>query len=156
MMVCVTVPLVLLQASTACQVRVSEYVFPQPAAVVSLSSTIEDVLHVSDVVGEVNVGLAGHSTVPSLPWPPIVGLVVSTLVLLCWTVPLVLPQPSTALQLRVVTKAHVFPEVVSPRVCNVAPLHVSATVGAVNDGEAGHSTVLFAPGEPIVGAVVSR
>src|SRR5256885_6906072 len=73
MMVCVTVPLVLLQASTACQVLVSEYVFPQPAAVVSLSSTIEDVLHVSLVVGEVNVGEAGHSTVPSLPWPPIDG-----------------------------------------------------------------------------------
>ena len=65
-------------ASMACQVRVSEYVFPHPADDVSLSSTIEDVLHVSLVVGEVNVGLAGHSTVPSLPCPPIVGAVVSS------------------------------------------------------------------------------
>ena len=69
--------------------------------------------------------------------------------------PLVLPQPSTARQLRVVTKAHEFPEVVSPRFCTVAPLHVSDAVGAVNVGEAGHSTVLSAPGEPIVGLVVS-
>ena len=90
------------------------------------------------------------------PAAPITGAVVSTLVLLWVTVPLVLPQPSIALQLRVVTKVHEFPEVVSPRFSTVAPLHVSDAVGAVNDGEAGHSTVLFAPGEPIVGAVVSR
>ena len=89
------------------------------------------------------------------PAAPITGAVVSTLVLVWVTVPLVLPQPSTALQLRVVTKAHEFPEVVSPRFVTVAPLHVSDTVGAVNDGEAGHSTVLSAPGEPIVGLVVS-
>ena len=69
--------------------------------------------------------------------------------------PLVLPQPSTARQLRVVTNAHAFPDVVSPRFSTVAPLQVSDTVGAVNDGEAGHSTVLSAPGEPISGLVVS-
>jgi len=91
-----------------------------------------------------------------LPGEPMVGAVVSTLVLLWVTVPLVLPQASTAFQLRVVTKLHEFPEVVSPRFCTVAPLHVSDAVGAVNDGEAGHCTVLFGPGEPIVGAVVSR
>ena len=68
---------------------------------------------------------------------------------------LVLPQPSTARQLRVVTKAHAFPDVVSPRFCTVAPLQVSDTVGAVKLGDAGHSTVLFAPGEPISGLVVS-
>jgi len=81
--------------------------------------------------------------------------VVSTRVLLWETVPLVLPQPSTARQLRVVTKAHAFPEVVSPRFSTVAPLQVSDTVGAVKLGEAGHSTVLSAPGEPISGLVVS-
>src|SRR2546423_1342053 len=101
MMVCVTVPLVLLQASIACQVLVSEYVFPQPAAVVSLSNTIEDVLHVSLVVGEVNVGEAGHSTVPSLPWPPIDGAWSSTTMMVCVTVPLVLLHASIACQVRV-------------------------------------------------------
>src|SRR5882672_2790654 len=90
-----------------------------------------------------------------LPATPITGAVVSTLVLLWVTVPLVLPQSSTALQLRAVTKVHEFPEVVSPRFVTVTPLHVSDAVGAVNDGGAGHSTVLFAPGAPIVGAVVS-
>src|SRR5882672_3394647 len=89
------------------------------------------------------------------PAAPITGAVVSTLVLLWVTVPLVLPQPSTALQLRVVTKVHEFPEVVSPRFCTVAPLHVSDAVGAVNDGEVGHSKMLLAPAAPIVGAVVS-
>src|SRR2546423_13065620 len=89
------------------------------------------------------------------PGEPIVGVVVSTLVLVWVTVPLKLPQPSTALQLRVVTLAHWLPEVVSPWNTTAAPLHVSDAVGAVNDGEAGHSTVLFWPGEPIVGGVVS-
>src|SRR6185436_13377888 len=89
------------------------------------------------------VGVAGHSMVALLPALPIVGGVVSTLVLRWLTVPLVLPQPSTALQLRVVTKVHEFPEVVSPRFV------------AVTDGEAGHCTVLSAPGAPMVGFVVS-
>src|SRR5438067_1143150 len=151
MMVWLTVPLVLLHASTACQVLVLVYEPPHPAVELSLSSTIEELLHVSLEVGSVNTGVAGHSTVPLPPCPPIIGAVVSTLVLRWLTVPLVLPQPSTALQLRVVTKAHAFPEVVSPRFCSVAPLHVSDTVGAVNDGEAGHSTVLLLPCPPIVG-----
>ena len=68
---------------------------------------------------------------------------------------LVLPQPSTARQLRVVTSAHAFPDVVSPRFSTVAPLHVSEALGAVKLGSAGHSTVLSAPGEPISGLVVS-
>ena len=122
----------------------------------SLSSTTVEVPHASLAVGAVKLGVAGHSMVALLPAAPIVGAVVSTLVLLWVTVPLVLPQASTAFQLRVVTKVHEFPEVVSPRFCTEAPLHVSDAVGAVNDGEAGHSTVLFAPGEPIVGLVVSR
>jgi hypothetical protein len=127
-----------------------------PAAVVSLSCTTVEVPHASEAVGAVKLGVAGHSTVPLAAGSPSTGTVVSTLVLLWVTVPLVLPQPSTALQLRVVTKAHEFPEVVSPRFCTEAPLHVSDAVGGVNDGEFGHSTVLFAPGEPIVGTVVSR
>ena len=151
----VTVPLVLPQQSIALQLRVVTKVHEFPEVVSPRFCTVAP-LHVSDAVGAVNDGEAGHSTVLFAPGEPIVGLVVSTLVLVWVTVPLVLPQPSTALQLRVVTKAHAFPEVVSPRFCTVAPLHVSDTVGAVKLGEAGHSTVLSAPGEPIVGAVVSR
>ena len=73
----VTVPLVLLQASTACQVLVRVYEPPHPAVELSLSSTTEELLHVSEEVGSVNTGIAGHSTVPSAGWL-IVGLVVST------------------------------------------------------------------------------
>src|SRR5438067_13753679 len=69
---------------------------------------------------------------------------------------LVLPQASTAFQLRVVTSAHEFPEVVSPRFCTVAPLHVSDAVGAVNAGiVVPHSKVASLPALPIVGPVVS-
>src|SRR5437588_492210 len=90
------------------------------------------------------------------PAAPITGPVVSTLVLVWVTVPLVLPQASTALQLRVVTKVHEFPEVVSPRFCTVAPLHVSDAVGAVNAGiVVPHSRVASLPALPIVGPVVS-
>ena len=52
-----------------------------PAALVSLSSTTLDVLHVSLEVGEVKLGLAGHSIVASLPCPPIDGAVVSATVM---------------------------------------------------------------------------
>src|SRR5205814_9057016 len=67
----------LLHASTACQVLVQVYEPPHPAVELSLSSTIEELMHVSLEVGLVNTGMAGHSTVPSAGWL-IVGLVVST------------------------------------------------------------------------------
>ena len=146
--------LVLPQPSTALQLRVVTKAHEFPEVVSPRFCTVAP-LHVSDAVGAVKLGVAGHSRVALPPATPIVGAVVSTLVLRWVTVPLVLPQPSTALQLRVVTKVHEFPEVVSPKFCTVAPLHVSDTVGAVKLGDAGHSTVLSAPGVPIVGLVVS-
>src|SRR2546430_7761547 len=48
----------------ACQVFVLVYDPPHPAVELSLSSTIEELLHVSEDVGSVNTGVAGHSTVP--------------------------------------------------------------------------------------------
>src|SRR5205814_10351063 len=65
-------------ASTACQVLVRVYEPPHPAVELSLSSTIEELLHVSEDVGSVNTGVAGHSTVPLSPWPPIIGGVLSS------------------------------------------------------------------------------
>ena len=65
------------QASIACQVLVLVYDPPHPAVELSLSSTIEELLHVSEDVGSVNTGMAGHSTVPSAGWL-IVGAVLST------------------------------------------------------------------------------
>ena len=58
----------------------------------------------------------------------------SNCVMLWLTVPLVLPQLSCACQLRVVTNAQLVPEVVSPRLSTVAPLHVSLAVGVVKLG----------------------
>src|ERR1700751_1933530 len=55
------------------------------------------------------------------------------------------PQASGARQLRVVTRAHALPEVVSPRFVIDDVLHVSEVVGAVKDGDAGHCTVPFGP-----------
>src|SRR5947207_11776495 len=73
-----TFPLVFPHASTACQVLVLVYEPPHPAVELSLSSTIEELLHVSLDVGSVNTGVAGHSTVPLSPWPPIIGGVLSS------------------------------------------------------------------------------
>jgi hypothetical protein len=122
----------------------------------SPSFVTEAVPHVSDAVGAVNTGVAGHSMVALAPCPPIVGAVVSTLVMLCARVTLTLPQASTALQLRVVTKVQALPEVVSPRFCTETVPQVSDAVGGVNTGVAGHSMVWSAPAAPIVGAEVSN
>ena len=74
---------------------------PQPAVELSLSSTIEELLHVSLEVGDVKLGEAGHSTVPLSPWPPIVGGVVSRTMMVWLTCPLVLLHASTACQVIV-------------------------------------------------------
>ena len=72
----------LLQASTACQVLVREKLLAHvPAAVVSLSCTIDEVPQASEAVGEVKLGVAVHSMVASLPCPPIAGAVVSRTVM---------------------------------------------------------------------------
>src|SRR5207302_8527203 len=102
MMVCVTVPLVFPQSSVAFQLLVEVYVFPHvPAVVVAPRSCTVAPPQVSLAVGAVKVGEAGHSTVPSAPWPPIVGGVLSTTLMVWLTVPLVLPQSSVAFQLLV-------------------------------------------------------
>src|SRR5437764_14949994 len=85
----------------AFQVLVLVYVPPHPAVELSLSSTIEELLHVSLEVGSVNTGMAGHSTVPLSPWPPIIGGVLSSTMMVWLTVPLVLLHASTACQVLV-------------------------------------------------------
>jgi hypothetical protein len=101
-MVWLTFPLVLPQASTALQVRVSEKVPAQTLpAVVSLTTCTVAPPQVSDAVGGVNTGVAGHEMVAFAPGEPIVGGVVSTTVMVWLTLPLVLPQASTALHVRV-------------------------------------------------------
>src|SRR5438477_10303814 len=74
---------------------------PRPAVELSLSSTIEELLHVSLEVGSVNTGMAGHSTVPLSPWPPIIGGVLSSTMMVWLTVPLVLLHASRSEERRV-------------------------------------------------------
>src|SRR5205823_1543920 len=101
-MVCATVALWLPQASTALQVIVRVNAPLQVEfVVISLTTITDELLHGSLAVGAVNVGVAGQLPVPLARGDPITGGVLSTTVIVCDTVLLVLPQASTALQVRV-------------------------------------------------------
>src|SRR5207248_573662 len=151
-----TLPLVFPHASTACQVLVRVYEPPHPAVELSLSSTIEELLHVSEEVGSVNTGMAGHSTVPLSPWPPIIGGVLSSTMMVWLTVPLVLLHASTACQVLVLVYEPPHPAVELSLSSTIEELlHVSLEVGSVNTGVAGHSTVPLSPCPPIDGGVLS-
>jgi len=156
-MLCAMVPLELPQASTARHVLV--IVFEQEVPTVTSLPTIFTVapLQASLAVGAVNVGVAVHSIVAFAPGEPIVGACVSFTVIICATVPLELPQASTALHVLVIVFEQEVPTVTSaPTIFTVTVLHASLAVGAVNTGVAVHSIVAFAPALPIVGACVSR
>jgi hypothetical protein len=85
-----------------------------------------------------------------------VGACVSVNVIICETVVLEFPQPSTARHVLVIVFVHEVPTVTSlPTIFTVTVLHTSDAVGAVKDGDVVHSTVVFAPGIPIAGACVS-
>src|SRR5258708_10375168 len=113
-------------------------------------------LHASVAVGAVNDGVAVHSIVAPAPALPIVGACVSFTVIVCATVPLVLPQPSTAFHVLVIVFRQELPEVTSePTWFTVAPLHASDAVGAVNDGVAVHSIVAPPPALPIRSAYLT-
>ena len=114
------------------------------------------VLQTSDAVGAVNDGVAVHSIVVFAPADPIAGGVVSVTVIVWDAVEELLPQPSTATHVLVIVFAQAVPPVTStPSWFTVTVLHASDAVGAVNDGVAVHSIVVFAPADPIVGACVS-
>ena len=101
-MVWATVALWLPQASTARQVIVRVNAPPQVEFVmISLTTITDELLHASLAVGAVNDGVAGQLTVPFAPGVPMTGGVLSTTVIVWDTVPLWLPQPSTAFHVRV-------------------------------------------------------
>src|SRR4029079_7904391 len=119
--------------------------------VTSLNRFIVTLLHASLAVGAVNVGVPVHSTVASAPCPPITGGVVSVTVIVCDTVLLMLPHPSTAFQVCVLVYPHVPATLTSLKRFTVTLLHASDAVGAVNVGVPVHSTVAFCPADPITG-----
>jgi hypothetical protein len=126
--------------------------------VVSLTCCTEAPLQVSDAVGAVNVGVVvEHWMVALAPCPPIVGAVLSSTVMVWLTLPLALPQASTALQVMVLEKllAQDPAAVLSLTCCTVAVLQVSDAVGGVNVAVVPHSMVILPPCPPIVGGVVS-
>src|SRR5215475_258320 len=93
------------QASTALHVLVSTKVPAQdPWTVTSLTSCTDAVEHASEAVGIVNDGTWGQEIVSLIPWPPIVGGVLSMTVIVSATPPLMFPQVSTALHVLVSTK----------------------------------------------------
>ena len=113
-------------------------------------------LHTSDAVGAVNDGVAVHSIVVFAPADPIAGGVVSVTVIVCDAVEELLPQPSTVTHVLVIVLAQAVPPVTSPPSWfTVTVLHASDAVGAVNDGVAVHSIVVFAPAALIDGGCVS-
>jgi hypothetical protein len=113
-------------------------------------------LQASDAVGAVNEGVAVHSIVEFAPALPIAGACVSTTVIDWLRVTDVLPQSSTAYHVFVIVTEQELPTACSsPSSNTVEPLQASDAVGAVNEGVAVHSIVVFAPALPIVGACVS-
>jgi hypothetical protein len=154
--VCDTVELVLPHASNAFHVLVIVLIHAVPAVTSAPTCCTVAVLHTSLAVGAVNDGVAVHSIVALAPAAPMVGACVSTTVIVCDTVELVLPHASIAFHVLVIVLIHAVPPVTSaPTCCTVAVLHTSAAVGAVNDGVAVHSIVALAPAAPMVGACVS-
>src|SRR6266704_902463 len=144
--------------SVASQVRVSVKIPGQvPGVVTSLTRFTVAPPQVSEAVGGVNTGVAGHSMVALAPAAPIVGAVVSTTVMVWCTWVLWLPLQSVASQVRISVEApgHVQGVVTSLTRFTVAAPQVSEAVGGVKLGVAGHSMVALAPADPIVGAVVS-
>src|SRR5258705_293871 len=147
---------VLPHASTAFHVLVTVGAHAVPALTSPPTWFTVAPLHASVAVGAVNDGDAVHSIVAFAPAFPIVGACVSTNVIVWLRVTDVLPHASTAFHVLVTVGAHAVPALTSPPTWfTVAPLHASVAVGAVNDGDAVHSIVAFAPAFPIVGACVS-
>src|SRR5580765_2512983 len=132
---------------------------PQVSALVtSLCTRCGLESHVSCAVGLLNpvLGSTGHSTVPFGPTPTMVGLLVSTW-LIVWLAVLVFKLQSHAVHVLVIETPQVSALVTS--LCTRCGLesHVSCTVGLLNPvvGSTGHSTVPFGPTPTIVGLVVS-
>src|SRR5512143_80981 len=113
-------------------------------------------LQSSLAVGGVNDGEAVHSIVASTPAFPMTGACVSRAVIVCVLLAEWLPQASVASHVLVSVFTQPLTLLVSVSIFTVAPLQSSLAVGAVNDGEAGHSIVASTPAFPMTGACVSR
>src|SRR4029450_9323012 len=121
----------------------------------SLSWFTVTALQSSLAVGGVNVGVAVQLIVALAPAVLIVGGRLSIMVIVCDTVELWLPQPSTASQRRGMVPVHPFTELTSVSWFTVTALQSSLAVGGVNVGVAVQLIVALAPAALIVGGRLS-
>ena len=143
------------QPSSAVQVRVILYSFGHEPLVVTSAKFNVGVPQLSVAVGVAHEGVPEHSIVDGPGRPEITGGTVSSTLMVCDAVA-VLPQPSSAVQVRVILYSFGHePFVVTSAEVNVGVPQLSVTVGVVHDGVPEHSIVVT-PGRPeITGGVVS-
>src|ERR1044071_8021457 len=120
--------------------------FEQPTVLVTVTTLgVIAPAHASAKVGAVKFGAAGHSIVASAPCACVtIGGAVSITVMV-WLRLVLLPQPSFAVQVRVMTFVQPTLFVTVATLGVTAPAHASTNVGALKFGAAGHSIVTSAP-----------
>jgi len=146
-------------------------VFPQPSSAVQVRVTLKSPGHapfvvtsakfkvgtpqLSVAVGTSNAGVPPHSIVVTPGNPEITGGTVSS-TLIVWVAVAVLPQPSSAVQVRVMLYSEgQVPFVVTSAKVNTGVPQLSVAVGVAQEGVPEHS-IVDGPGKPeITGGMVS-
>jgi len=146
---------VLPQPSSAVQVRMMLYSFGQVPFVVTSAKLNTGVPQLSVAVGVVQEGVPEHSIVDGPGNPEMIGGVVSSTLMVCDAVA-VLPQPSSAVQVRVMLYSFGHePLVVTSAKLKIGVPQLSVAVGVVQEGVPVHS-IVEGPGKPeITGDVLS-
>jgi hypothetical protein len=143
------------QPSSAVQVRVILYSFGHVPLVVTSAKFKVGTPQLSVAVGVVQDGTPEHSIVEGPGNPEITGGKVSS-TLIVWDAVAVFPQPSSAVQVRVILYSFgQVPFVVTSANVKVGTPQLSVAVGVVQDGVPEHSIVVV-PGNPeMTGGTVS-
>ncbi len=154
LMVCVAVA-VLPQRSVDVQVRVMLNSFGQEPFVVTSAKPKEGIPQLSVAVGVVQEGTTEHSIVVGAGKPEITGGVVSS-TLIVWEAVAVFPQPSLAVQVRVILNSFGHePLVVTSTNVRVGVEQLSVAIGVVHEGATEHSIVVGPGSGDITGGMVS-
>ena len=135
------------QPSSAVQVRVILYSFGHEPFVVTSAKFKVGTPQLSVAVGTSNAGVPPHSMVVTPGNPEITGGVVSSTFIVCEAVA-VFPQPSSAVQVRVILYSFGHePLVVTSAKFNVGVPQLSVAVGVAHEGVPEHS-IVDGPGRP--------
>jgi hypothetical protein len=154
LMVCTAVA-VFPQPSFAVHVRVNVYAFGHGPATVASTKVNVGVPQLSVAVGVSHMGVSEHSILVTPGKPLITGGVVSS-TLITWLAVAVFPQPSFAVQVRVIVYSFGHdPATVASAKVKVGVPQLSVAVGVAKFGVPSHS-IVDGPGKPlIIGGVVS-